>query len=312
MKHIIGTFKGCDGLNLYYQSWHPKHQSQAVVVLIHGLGGHSGLFEHVVQYLVAQSYDVYSFDLRGHGRSPGQRGYVHAWSEFREDLKAFLRLIHTQRSHCPRILWGHSMGGTIVLDYGLRLNQFAENPTEKVQGLIVTAPALGRIRVSPLKLALGRSLSSVMPRFSLKLGIRNGLASRDPHITAIYAQDTLRHAYGSARLATEFFATVNWIYKHANELSVPLLIMHGSADQIALPEASRTFFQRVIFPDKEHYEYPGNFHDLYVDTDYREIFTNLKDWLERHLVGVEHCQPLTEQGMATESCYLEMDYSNPN
>lgn len=284
MKHFEETFQGFRNCRLYYQSWHPEEPSQAVVILVHGLGGHSGVFQNAVEYLVPQGYTVYAFDLRGHGRSPGQRGHINAWTEFREDLRAFLQHIRMQQSCCPHILWGHSLGGTIVLDYALR-------SSNDIQGLILTAPALGKISISPVKLTLGRLLSRTVPRFSLKLGLQKAADLRDPAILALYA-DPLRHEYGSARLATEFFATVNWIYRNAPELKIPLLIMHGSADQITLPEGSRAFFQRVIFPDKEHREYPGSYHDLYVDMDYQEVFQDLETWLKQHLVGAEVCQPL--------------------
>lgn len=290
MKQVEGTFVGYAGESLYYQSWHPDQPSQAIVTLVHGLGGHSGVFQHVVEYLVPQGYEVYAFDLRGHGRSPGQRGHINSWREFREDLGAFLRQIRSQRTCCPHVLWGHSLGGTIVLDYVL-------HTADDIHGVIVTAPALGKISVSPVKLALGRLLSRIVPRFSMKLGICNSWGSRQPEAVAAYLQDPLRHEYGSARLATEFLSTVNWIYKHAPELNLPLLIMHGSADRVTLPEGSRAFFQRVIFPDKEHREYPGSYHDLYVDVNYQDVFTDLATWLDEHLAGAETCQPLIEYAL---------------
>ena len=285
MKHIEGIFKGFGELDLYYQSWHPEEQVRAVVVIVHGLGAHSGLFNLAVQELVGQNYEVYAFDLRGHGRSPGQRGHVNTWAEFREDLRAFFQQIYEQQPGCSYFLWGHSLGGTIALDYALRT-------PDHLQGLIVTAPALERIRVSLVKLTLGQLLSGVWPRFSLKVGIQLDAGSRDLSVLAAYAQDPLRHEYGSARLATEFFAAVDWIYQHASELQIPLLLLHGSADQITLPEASRAFFHRVTFPDKEYHEYPGNYHDLYVDIDYQTVLADLKNWLKQHLERAATCQPL--------------------
>ncbi len=287
MRHIEGKFPGFGGLNLYYQSWHPEGLVQAVVVLVHGLGAHSDLFGQFVEYLVGQSYEVYTFDLRGHGRSPGQRGHIDSWTEFREDLRAFLQYVQTQRAGCvcPCFLWGHSLGGTIVLDYALR-------SPENLQGLIVSAPALGRVAVPRCKLALGWLLSGIMPRFSLKLGVSPTLGSRDPTMLSAYLQDPLRHEYGSARLATEFFSTVNWIYQNTSNLRVPLLLLHGKADEVILPESSRQFFQKVLFSDKEHYEYPECYHDFYVDMDYQPVLTDLNQWLDRHLVGTPSCPAL--------------------
>jgi alpha-beta hydrolase superfamily lysophospholipase len=283
MRHFSGTFKGFGGLDLYYQSWHPETQAQAAVVMVHGLGGHGALFEIAVQDLIAQYYEVYTFDLRGHGRSPGQRGHIMIWQEFRDDLHAFLQHVSHERSGCPCFLWGHSLGGTIVLDYALR---FPEN----LQGIIVTAPALGKVHISPFKLALGRLLSNVFPSFSLKLGIRGPSNVPDPNLVTAYLNDPLRHEYGSARLATEFLTTVNWISQNTAHLKVPLLILHGGADEVAHPDASRTFFQQVMFPDKEHHEYPGYYHDLYVDISYQTIFLDLRNWLERHLKEAGTCQ----------------------
>jgi len=283
MKHIEGTLLGYEGCHLYYQSWQPEGISHAIVVLIHGLGTHSGVFQNVVDYLVPQGYEVYALDLRGHGRSEGQRGYINRWQEFREDLHLLLQQIRSQRACCSYILWGHSLGGTIALDYILHYS-------ENIQGAIVTAPALNKVNISNFKLALGKLFSNVLPRFSLKLGIPHEDNARTPAEQLAYEQDPLRHEYGTARLATEFSATVDWIYSHASEIKIPLLVMHGNADRVTLPEGSRAFFQRVIFPDKEHHEYPDSYHDLYVDAHARKVFTDLEIWLDRHLKGAQTCQ----------------------
>ncbi len=284
MKHTEGTFEGFAGCNLYFQSWHPEQSNSAIVVLIHGLGGHSGILANVVEYLVPQGYEVYAMDLRGHGRSQGQRGHIDDWQEFREDLRAFLGQIRSQRAHCPIVLWGHSMGGTIVLDYALR-------SPDQIQGVIVSAPALGQIKVPLHKLMVGQALSKLLPHFSLPAGLANSLATRDRQALAVYLQDPLRHELGSARLVTEFFSTVDWINYHAAELRVPLLMMHGTADGVTSPQGSRAFFERVLLPDKEHHEYAGAYHDLYDDLDRMTMFNDVEVWLDRHLAEAERCEP---------------------
>lgn len=298
MTHIEGTFKGAGGLDLYYQSWQPEGQVRAIIAIIHGLGAHSGLFNHAVEYLIPQGYAVYAFDLRGHGRSPGQRGHINAWAEFREDLHTFLQRIQEQGRGCMSFVWGHSLGAVIALDYALRFS-------ESLQGIILTAPALGKVRVPAFKVALGRMFSQVWPRFSLKVGIERGVSSRDSQVLAAYAQDPLRHEYGSARLATEFFAAQKWVQSHASDLRVPLLILHGSEDQVTSPEESLAFFQRVNFPDKEHYVYLGDYHDLHLDINYEDVLADLGNWLERHLNGGMNDQPVVCQ-IKTPSLQPEM------
>jgi alpha-beta hydrolase superfamily lysophospholipase len=278
MKHSSGSFKGVRGLKLYYQSWHPLSNPSAVVVIIHGLGSHSGLFSNVVEHLCKSGYAAYGFDLRGHGRSQGQRGHINTWSEFREDLKAFLKLIELQHPGCPRFLLGHSLGGAIALDYVLRF------PTS-VQGVMTMAPPLGRVGVSRVKLTLGRTLSQVMPRFALNTGFACATNSRKQNVLPTFTPDRFMHSKGSARLATEFLGAIAWIQSHADDLQVPILILHGGADQVALPEGSRVFFEKIGFPDKERYEYPQSSHALHRDLDYQEILADVEDWLERHVKG---------------------------
>lgn len=277
--HKEGTLQGVGGLNLYYQSWHPEGQVRAVLAIVHGLGGHSGLFGNVVQYFVPKNYAVYGFDLRGNGRSQGQQGHINSWSEFREDLRTILQLIKTQEPGCPCFLLGHSLGAVIVFDYVLR------SPTEAsaLQGVIALSPALGPVGVPPYKLTLGRLLSRVWPHFTLSTGIDLSAASSDPAVIATYAQDQLLHSRGSARLSTEYLNTVAWIQEHAADWRSPLLILHGGADQVALPEGGYLFFQRVTILDKERREYPGVYHEIQNDRNYQEMLTDLDNWLERHL-----------------------------
>jgi alpha-beta hydrolase superfamily lysophospholipase len=277
--HKEGTLKGVGGLNLYYQSWHPEGKARAVLAIAHGLGGHSGLFGNVVEYFIPKNYAVYGFDLRGNGRSQGPRGHINSWGEFREDMRTFLQLIETQEPGCPCFLVGHSVGAVIVFDYVLRSPAAAS----ALKGVIALAPALGPVGVSPFKLTLGRLLSRVWPRFTLSTGIDLSTASSDPAVIAAYAQDQWRHTQGSARLATEYLATVAWIREHAADWQVPLLILHGGADQVALPEGGCAFFQQVTILDKERREYPGVCHEIQSDRNYQEMLTDLDNWLERHL-----------------------------
>ncbi|MCC5631165.1 alpha/beta hydrolase [Nostoc sphaeroides CHAB 2801] len=279
MSRREGRFQGVGGLDLYYQSWHLEGKVRAILTIVHGLGGHSDRYNNIVQHLIPKQYAVYALDLRGHGRSSGQLGYINAWSEFCEDLGAFLELIQTQNPGCPIFLLGHSLGGVIILDYILRHPQQAS----VLQGAIALAPSLGKVGVSPIRLLLGKMLSRVWPRFSLNTGIDLSAGSRDPQVLAASAQDTLRHTLATARLATEFFATLDWINAHVADWQLPLLILHGGADRVALPAGSDIFYQRVKCKDKLRIEYPGAYHEIQSDLNYREVLADLEDWLERHL-----------------------------
>lgn len=275
MKHREGKLQGLGRLTLYYQSWHPLGSVKGVVVILHGLGSHSSLFGNIIHSLLPAGYAVYGLDLRGHGRSQGQRGHINDWSEFRADLQALLAMIETLENDSPRFLLGHSLGGLIALDYVLRF------PTA-VQGVITMAPPLGRIGVSPVKLALGKAVSQVIPRFAISVGLVETALSRDQNVLATLHRDRLMHSKASARLGHEFLAIKQWIHAHGSELQVPILMLHGGADKVSLPEGSRAFFQQVQFPDKEYHEYPESRHALHRDLDYPEIVADVKHWLDRH------------------------------
>ena len=282
-----GFFSGWNQLPLFYQCWTPTMTPQAIVALVHGLGSHSGLFDNIVQSLVPQGYIVYGLDLRGHGRSPGQRGYINSWEEFRSDLDCFLdHIITTHKNHgaedLPLFLIGHSLGGVISLDYAIR-------KPDALAGVVAIAPALGCVGVPPLKLRIGKILSQIWPGFTLSTGLDHTAASRDPAILARYQNDPLRHTKGTARLATEFMNTTRWIHSHAPRLNCPLLILHGSEDQVALPEGSDRFFNNVRLPNKTRYEYEGGYHDLHNDTNFPTVLQDLSAWIQCQLADTQSC-----------------------
>ncbi|MEY2913913.1 MAG: Phospholipase YtpA [Cyanobacteriota bacterium] len=273
-----GKFSGVGGLDLYYQSWHPGGEVRGILAIVHGLGGHSGLYKTIVEYLLPREYAVYALDLRGHGRSSGQRGYINTWTEFRDDLQAFLKLIQQQQPGYPIFLLGHSLGGVIALDY--TLHYVKDQST--LAGVIGFSPSIGQVGVPLSRVVLGKLFSRVWPRFSLHIGLDFSAGSRNQKILDSYTQDKLRHTLATARLSTEFFATVDWIHTHAEKWQVPLLILHGGADRIALPAGSQMFYEKVNYPDKLRIEYPGAYHNLHDDINYLEVITDLVDWMNQH------------------------------
>jgi alpha-beta hydrolase superfamily lysophospholipase len=276
MLHVEGQFTGQAGLAMYYQRWSAENPCKAVLGLIHGLGSHSGWFASLAPGLVAQGYRVYGCDLRGHGRSAGQRGYINQWEEFREDLAAFHQFIQTENPTQPIFMLGHSLGGVIALDYVLHY-------PNALSGLITMAPAIGPVGISPVKLAIGQVLSQVWPRFTLNSGITHDSGSHDAAIVAAYNTDPLRHSKGTARLVTEYLETTRFIHGHLQQLTLPILILHGSSDEVALPESSRYFFKQLRSEDKEYREYAGGYHDLHNDDCAPTVNRDIINWLERQI-----------------------------
>jgi alpha-beta hydrolase superfamily lysophospholipase len=282
MHHQEGTIPTTGSINLYYQTWQPDGTVRGILAIVHGLGGHSGLYRNIVNQLIPKNFVIYGVDLRGNGKSPGQRGYINSWREYRDDVGNFLKFIASQNSETPIFLLGHSLGGITVLDYALHSAGETEK-LPKIKGLINMTPALGEPGVPLMKILLGKLLSRIYPRFSLSTGIDLSLSSRDDEVIKGYAKDPLRHTMGTARLSTEYFQTLNWVFKHAIALDIPFLMMLAGQDQVTFPEGSRNFFEKVTFSDKELKEYPESYHCIQDDLNYQEVLADLEDWLERHL-----------------------------
>ena len=151
MQHKEGVFSGSDDLELYYQCWLPDGDARAVVVIVHGFSDHCGRYSEMVDTLIKRQLAVYSYDLRGHGRSPGKRGYIDHFADYRQDTRTFISLISEQHPDLPFFLFGHSMGGLIALDQALYY-------PEELSGVISSAALLGNPPVSQAKLASGRIL----------------------------------------------------------------------------------------------------------------------------------------------------------
>jgi alpha-beta hydrolase superfamily lysophospholipase len=278
MRNVEGTLAGAGRFKLYYQSWHPEAQPKATLGILHGLGSHSQLFSAVAATLVPRGYAVYALDLRGHGRSPGQRGYINYWSEFREDLGNFRQLILEQNPNCPFFVLGHSLGAIILLDYELHY-------PHSFSGMITMAPVLEPAGVPPIRLMIGQLMSRIFPRFTLDTGIPRNACSHDPAIVKLYDNDPLRHTKGTARLATEFLKTVQWVQANLAKLQTPILTLHGSDDIVALPENSDRLFEQISVVDREYRAYPGGCHDLHIDPYAPQVIADIANWLDRHVNG---------------------------
>jgi alpha-beta hydrolase superfamily lysophospholipase len=278
MDHHEGTFHGQDGVELYYQRWRPERSPRAVLAIVHGFGEHSGRYRNVVDWFVPRGYAVYGFDLRGMGRSPGQRCHVGCFDEYRGDVRAFVDLVKQAEPGQPRFLLGHSQGGLIVLNYVL-------HDPSGLDGVIASAPALGALPVSPFLILLAKGLSRVRPRFTLQTGLDVQALSRDPEVVRAYVDDPLVTNVATARLGTELMAAIRWTQEHAADLALPLLIVHGTCDRLGPCDASGEFFEKVVFADKERQTYEGYYHEVFNDVGKEMVLADVEVWLDRHLPG---------------------------
>lgn len=274
IRHLEGSFQGTGGLRLFRQGWVPKHGLRAVVCLVHGIGEHSGRYDHLASWLAARRFAVEAFDLRGHGHSDGLRAYVHSFDLYLDDLQIKLDQIRAEYTGVPVFLLGHSMGGTIVTLYTIRMQP-------NLSGLIVSAPSiLPSEEVSPILIRLSSLMGTLLPRLpTVKLD--TGALSRDPEVVRQYDQDPLVYHRGvRARTGAELFRAMKEIRENMEAVRLPLLILQGTADRLVEPTGSKFLYKQAESEDKTLHLYEGFYHENFNDPDNLRVFEDVLAWLE--------------------------------
>ena len=288
MRHEQGTFVGADGLRLFRQAWRPDGPPRGAVALVHGFGDHGGRYAPLVEALVGAGLAVEALDLRGHGRSPGPRGHVDAWHQYRQDVERFLFVVRGRTADGPLFLYGHSLGGAIVLELGLRDGAVLERRVD-LRGVVASAPALAPIGARrPVLEALSRPLGRVWPTFSVDLHLDRAALSRDVETNDAYADDPLVHGRISARAAREVIDALAWTRAEAAHWRLPLLVIHGTADRLAAPDASRAFVEVARAggaSDVTLRLYAGGFHEPHNDLDAAQAMADVRAWIVTHLAA---------------------------
>jgi alpha-beta hydrolase superfamily lysophospholipase len=275
MQHEEFYLQMSDGFTLYGQGWHPESEAKAAICLVHGLGEHTGRYAHVAEKLVANGYAILGCDLRGHGKTGGPRGHFPNYEQVMKDIQSILAFLKEKYPTQPTFLYGHSMGGSIALNYCLRMKPV-------LSGVVATSPGLKPgTELSSTLLALGKILYSVVPTFGLDNGLDRNNLSRDLSVIERYNADPLVHPKISARFAMDFLSSGTWALEHASEFALPLLIQVGSLDHLVSVPAIREFAQKA--PGVEFKEWQGLFHETHNEPEKEQVLDTMVDWLNRHL-----------------------------
>lgn len=273
------TLEASDGIKLNISHWKSDESAKppkAVICLVHGLGDHCGLYLHVAKFLTDSGYSVLAMDLRGHGKSCGKRGHIPSFTQVLDDLKLLLEKSKTIYPNIPRFLYGHSFGGNLVLNYILRYKP-------EITGAISTSPWL-RLAFEPpaLKMFLAKITNKLIPTLSQSNSLNPFDLSHDKNTANTYTSDSLVHNQITAGFFSNTSASGIWILEHADELNVPLLLMHGSGDRITSHAASQQFAQKTN--KKCTFKlWDGLYHELHNEFQKQEILTYIVQWLDNQL-----------------------------
>ncbi len=277
MERSEGRFEGAGGIRLFAQSWLPNRSPAAILAIVHGFGEHSGRYGNVVTEMLARNIGVVGFDLRGHGRSPGQRGHINSWGEYHDDLQAFLNWVIEQDYSASTFLLGHSLGSLIV-------TEFMMSEPEDLSGIVLSSLGVDPVGIAkPLIVAIARLLSRPWPTFPVKLGLDPRLLSRDRQVVQAFNADPLVHGMTSMRWGTETLAVIERIKASARRINVPLLLLHGTGDRINSLAGAQAFFRKAS-PDKgEFRSYVDSYHEPHNDWDHQKVVGDIASWIHKQL-----------------------------
>lgn len=278
MERVEFSGPSSDGLQLYYQGWQPEGEAKAVVCLVHGVGEHCGRYAHVGGTLAQAGYTLLGCDLRGHGRSAGQRGHSPTYDALLDDIGGLLEEASARYPGGPRFLYGHSLGGGLVLNYALR-----RRPA--IAGVIASGPWL-RLAFQPpaWKVALGRALDRLRPDFSLATGLDVKALSHDPAVIRDYQADPLVHDRISAHMYLEMTEAGEWALAHAGDFPLPLLLVQGGADRLVSAPASQEFATRANGRCTLKL-WDGFYHETHNEPQRAEVLRFMLDWLDAQLAA---------------------------
>ena len=273
MEHREDTFKGVRNADIYYQAWLPDGEVRAVILLVHGIGEHSGRYTNHVNYFVPRGYAIYALDHLGHGKSEGEREVIERFSDYTDTLGIFSGMVREWQPGKPIFILGHSMGGLITSTYLL-------DHQDEFQGAILSAPAIkpgGDI--SGATIAVGKIISRILPKMGV-LALDDSGISRDPAVVQAYRADPLVfQGKTPARLGAEMLGAMQRVTDAASTITLPILILQGTGDMLVNPSGAQILYDKVGSADKTLKLYDGLYHELHNEPERDVMFADVEAWL---------------------------------
>jgi alpha-beta hydrolase superfamily lysophospholipase len=258
---------------VFYRVWNAD-EPRATVLIAHGLGEHSGRYQHVAEALVARGLSVWAPDHPGHGKSPGHRCHIRSFDDFFPALDALRDETAAAHPDLPCFLIGHSMGGLIAGCYLVRRQARFAGAAFSGAAFEVPEPP------GAMAVFINKVIAALVPTLGV-LQLDASEVSRDPEVVQRYRDDPLVHSGKiSARLVVELFGAIADLAERRGSLNLPVLVMHGEADVMTPAGGSQRFFDAVSSAEKTLRLYPGLYHEIFNEPEKDQVIGELCDWLD--------------------------------
>jgi len=269
------SYEGMKGVKIFYRSWRPDPTPRAVVVICHGVNSHGGQYIWAAEHLVSHGYAVYALDLRGRGRSEGERFYVEDVAEYVSDVAGVIGIAKSRDPGVPLFLLGHSAGGVTSAVYTL------DNQHE-LAGFICESFAF-QVPAPGFALAAIKGISHIAPRLPV-LKLKNEDFSRDPKaVEALNNDPLIAHEIQPAITVAALVRADERLHDEFPTITIPLLIMHGTEDKATVCRGSQFFYETAGSQDKTLKLYEGHYHDLLNDYGKDEVMADIVSWIDKHI-----------------------------
>ncbi len=264
--------------------WHwPLDAPRGAVALVHGAGEYCGRYDHVARWLNDAGYALLGLDLPGFGRSSGTRGHIDRFDDYLPAVDSMLARLETVYPGSPRFLYGHSMGGLVVVRW------FQQRPAaadSRLAGVVLTSPCLDlSLDIPPALLRAGAVLEQIWPTLSQSSRIPATAVSRHPDVVRAYRSDPLVLHRVTVRWAMELQRAMRAARLANAALPAPTLVLQAGEDKLVSPAATRAFASRLDAPEKEYREFPGCYHELHNEPERQEVLVTITSFLD-HAVGL--------------------------
>jgi acylglycerol lipase len=266
---------GPEGLKILVRSWRPETQARGVVVICHGVNSHSGYYTWTAEQLAANGLAVYALDLHGRGKSDGERFYLEKMADYVGDVDAVVMLAKSRNAGLPVFLLGHSAGGVTSCVYTLEHQA-------KLAGLICESFAF-QVAAPDFALAVVKGLSHIAPHAHV-LRLKNEEFSRDPDVVTAMNEDPLiENEVQPTRTVAELVRADERLKREFPLITLPVFILHGTADAVTNPKGSQLFYDTTGSTDKTLKLYDGHVHDLLNDIDKEKVMMDITEWIGARL-----------------------------
>ncbi len=277
MQVLLETIPGYEGERLY-TAYYPASTSEArgTILWVHGYAEHSGRYLPIIEYLLERGWHSVAWDLRGHGRSTGRRGYISDIEEYLADLTAVWTHWH-KRIPEPVVLFGHSLGGLIALRYRQKYSTLW-----KPRLTIISAPLIQlKVKVPRYKRILAQIAAQFFPTLSLPSGLRPTDLTHDPAEAHAYANDPLVFKIATAGWFAAIQRAQIDLWKDLPRLTdEAFLFLIPEKDPICDSQAALRFYEHLPTPHKHLLTYPESYHEPLHETFRDKVFQDIAQFLQ--------------------------------